>query len=445
MYVLSYLITFLIICLLILSKGFKFPIQLVNFIFYVYLALLAPNFWLAQGMFVEYSLNPVDMSNTSLYLQFVFLINAFVAFILPLKSNIIIFAKDSRSNFKFQATGKFYLFVVSIIVLAFCNLLITKNIDNSVSKVLYQCTDFAIPLFGVLLLSNKWKRLWFLVLLYSSFSIYTGFRYKIFFIFITFISYYIAKSNLLASGKLTLFSLVKVRYLLLLPILPLFAVFLSAMTNTRTKVTGDIFTNLSVALNSAISDNFSLLFSYSFFAESNVINPLILVLKDSTDFFVNFPFFLDSLISHICVLLPSSLRFEYDYLLLNNEILGLFGTKQALSSGTSYPYIAYLNLIFNSFASIIVYTAILYVVLININKFVYFCFTRSNDCSCTFYRNGFSTTYVDAHAFFTFSISLTLIILYLFMFRGFSPEIFKYMLLFMFSLYFSIKGFKLKI
>ena len=102
------LITSLFLIILIISKGYKLPLQLFNFILYVYLAILAPGFWLDLGSFVGYAFTSADVANCAEYLQLAFLISALIIYILPVSNNLCIINADSQTNSLPRYSNQFY-------------------------------------------------------------------------------------------------------------------------------------------------------------------------------------------------------------------------------------------------------------------------------------------------------------------------------------------------
>lgn len=445
MQIYSTFITSLVLFILIISKGYKLPLQVFNFILYVYLAILAPGFWLDVGSFVGYAFTSYDVTNCAQYLQLAFLISALTIYILPFRNYLCIINADSQTNSLPRYSNQFYFLVVSIITSSFFLVFLNQGVKGTLTKLLYQFTDFSVPLLALLLLAKHWKKFYFLMFLYSSFSIYTGFRYKLLFALIVVISYFISTNKRLLTGKLSLSNFISFKYVLVSPLIIAFVLFFSAMTTTRIKGDINIFGNLLSAFNSVIVDNFSLLFSYSFFAESNIFIGLLVILNSSHKLLVNFPYLFDSVFSHVFVLIPNFLRFNYDYLALNKYVLSMFGTDQALYSGTAFPYIGYLNLVFSPYLAIVIYLPIIFFALFYMNKAIYACLSRSGSFSLTSSHYLESRKYVDVRAYYTFVISFSMIFLYMLMFRGYSPEMFKFMIVLLLGLFLSLSTYRIKL
>jgi len=423
MSVLGILIIFLLI---IYSKDEKVILQANNLLIYTYLIFFAPMYWRSTSLlFVGRLFNYEDFARGVNYTAISLIILCFVYQFLPVSFRYRSQGLDSRAYF----IPNYYFYIVLSFVLSSLLTLFLFGFDNSLSKFLYQTADLGIPMTTLLVLSKSYKKAIAMGSFYAFFAFYTGFRYKLYFLALPLISCFLLADGFSRFRKIKLISLLKSRLVLSSIIfLPTALFILSVMTITRIKASDtSLFDNIISLVSTISSPDLYDQIGYGFFAETNILFAMSAVLSDYHVDLVDLSNLGDSILSHFSVLLPSTLRFDYDYLNLNSLVLQILGTKEALRSGTAYPLLGYINLIFSHDISFFVYSIYVFCVAILFINLLGVALKNS------YYslRLGLSSRYFTKEYYLVLSVATTGTLgslAYLIIFRGFAPEMLKTLL-----------------
>ena len=413
----------IILFLIFSSRDEKAILQINNLLIYIYLIILAPRFWQSQSLiFVGRTFSEKEIAlgvnYTAIGIVILCLVYQFAPFSFRYRSQFL----ESRPFF---IPSYYFPLVLSLIISSMATLFLF-GYDSSLSKFLYQTADLGIPMTTLLALSKSHKKAIAMGLSYAVFAIYTGFRYKLYFLALPIIAYFILVAGFARFRKVNLGSLLQSRYIILSIILLPVALFtLSVMTFTRIKASdSSIFDNLVSIASSISSPIFYDQIGYGFFAETNILFAMSSILSDYQVDLIDLNNLTESVLSHLSVLLPSALRFGHDYLRLNYLVLQIIGTGEALNSGTAYPLLGYINLIFSPYISFVIYG--IYTILITLGVIKLLRLTLKY--SSYYLHLKLTNSGLTKEYFLVLAVATTGTLgslAYLITFRGFSPEMLK--------------------
>jgi len=412
-----------ILFLIFSSRDEKTILQINNLLIYIYLIILAPSFWRSQSLiFVGRTFADKEMTMGVNHLAISIVILCLAYQIAPISFRYRSQFLDSKPFI----IPKYYFSIVLLIITSSLATLFVLGYNSSLSKFLYQMADLGIPMTTLLALSKNYKKAIAMGLMYTFFALYTGFRYKLYFLALPLIAYFILVAGFSSFRKVKLSSLLQSRFIVLsIVFLPAALFTLSVMTFTRIKASdSSIFENIVSIISSLSSPLFYDQIGYGFFAESNILFAMTSIMSDYQVDLVNLSNLSDSILSHLTVLLPSAMRFGHDYLKLNYLVLQIIGTGEALNSGTAYPLIGYINLIFSPYISFIIYGAYVALVTVGIIRLLKLALNYSR----YYLQLKMSKLDLTKEYFLVLAVATTGTLgslAYLIIFRGFSPEMLK--------------------
>lgn len=396
-------------------------ITLYNIIFSAYLCLFAPLFWIDSGLlFAGLIIDPPS----------------FISSVLPLTVSFtmysIILAVTSKTYpisalYKLGTVYNSHPYISNakcLIILSLeLTLIVTSSflgISSTLSKFIYQIIDGTIFLTFYLLCAGRLRFAFLSAFLFILYSLYTGFRYKLLFLFLACAPVFLPPLTL--SNIILIFRRNLLKTISLISFGYFSLQFLSAMTLTRQKFSEvSLFQNLLAALDVIITQNSNQILGYAFYADSNILFANFMIwYSQQSSMSITFQRITSSIQSYILVLLPNNARFGSDYLSLNTDILALFGTRVGIDSSTAHPFFSYLTYIYAFPGSLFIFifsTIILFIVLAK--------------CSIIAVNKSFALAIYLPNGYVANLSSLIYLALlgpssYLFFFRGFGPESFKF-------------------
>jgi hypothetical protein len=397
-------------------------VAIVNLLFSFYLCLLAPGFWVNDGLvFVGLSFHPPS----------------FLLSVLPLAISFSIFSILLALLSHSSPVRKLFLTLSSVenrpyINLSTCSVLISLQltltllsfilgISSSVSKFIYQILDSSTVLVFYLFSARRFKLGTLAASSFALYSLYTGFRYKILFLILAVLPLFTPS---LSYAKLHFIRKHLFKVILLLFFGCFVLLLLAAMTITRSKFSdASFFQNLIQAYLLVTTSNISDILGYPLFAESNILfaNYVVMFYDHELSFSEFLHRFIVSFQSYLLVLLPSFLKLGSQNFSIYTDILNLFGNIEGANSATAFSLVSYLTYIYSSphsFFVFVVATIVLFIALLV--------------CSVVAVRSSYSFTIaIPGGTVVSLSGLLFLSLMgpasYLFFFRGNGPEAFKFM------------------
>lgn len=409
------------------SFGYLLP-QILTAIILVYLCILAPNFWEGQlSVFDSINIqNNINVAASQIGI-FIFLIS-FTLLLIDFSSLKLFRRKPILATRMHSRVIDIYSSIVSANLL----LSIFGLFPESLKLIAYQFTDLSLGLIYYLFRTRRWISLSIIALLYSAYSVYTGYRYKLLYIAILFISIYLSSSQFSTYLRITKSNLFK--SLVLTASSFIIVLIFGVLTITRVKNLGEQMPFFSSVLQTLVSssdiifsDQIFSLFGYGFFAESNILFGYI-----SSTVYHDYDINILSLLGEVLyTFLPSFLvPFKDNYLVVKDILLTGFSSIDLSANGTAFPALAYFNVYTKGYSftslmsSIICFGIILH-------------FLRKFSC---FYSRRFALLFNIDFASLSMEVNAILvgILIYLYIFRGLVPELLKFIAIVLIGFYLPI-------